>query len=72
MILEFKLEIGAGKTIALYNNEMQKIDVTAAGFTPKGTMNPCTDFEGIKARAQYVDSPDSTVNGEVIALELRK
>jgi len=35
-------------------------------------MNPCNDFEGMKARVQYVDSSDKTVDGQVVAIELRK
>jgi hypothetical protein len=35
-------------------------------------MNPCKDFEGMKARIQYAESSDKTVDGQVIAVELRK
>ena len=71
-VLEFNVDAGGGKKIALYNNEFQKIDLTVFGFTPKGAMNPCNDFEGMKARVQYVDSSDKTVDGQVVAIELRK
>jgi len=56
----------------LYNNNFFKIELTVVGFTPKGDINPCSDFEGMKARVQYVDSSDKTVDGQVVAVELRK
>lgn len=54
------------------NNNFSKIDLTAVGFTPKGSMNPCTDFNGMKANVQYAESTDKTVDGQVFAIELRK
>jgi tetratricopeptide (TPR) repeat protein len=70
--LEFRVENSAGKTVALYNNDMFKIELTVVGFAPKGDVNPCSDFEGMKARVQYVESSDKTVDGQVVAVELRK
>jgi tetratricopeptide (TPR) repeat protein len=70
--LEFNVDAGGGKKVALYNNEFQKINLTVLGFTPKGSMNPCNDFEGMKARVQYVVSTDKSVDGQVVAVELRK
>jgi Tfp pilus assembly protein PilF len=71
-VLEFKLDAAAGKSLALYNNQMQSIDLTALGFTPSESMDPCSDFEGKKAKVEYVESPDKSVDGQVIAIELRK
>jgi tetratricopeptide (TPR) repeat protein len=70
--LEFRLESVTGKTIALYNNDFSKIDLTVLGFASKDNLNPCQDFEGMKARVQFVESSDKTVDGQVIAVELRK
>jgi tetratricopeptide (TPR) repeat protein len=70
--LEFRLETAAGKTVRLYNNAMTSIDLTAVGQAASGSMNPCTDFEGRKAAIQYVESTDKTVDGQVIAIELRR
>ena len=53
-------------------NNLSKIDLTAVGFTPKSSMNPCTDFNGMKANVQYAESTDRTVDGQVFAIELRK
>jgi tetratricopeptide (TPR) repeat protein len=69
--LQFQLD-NAKKTLTLYNNDFAKIDLTVVGFSPAGTMNPCTDFEGFKARIQYAESADKTVDGQVFAIELRK
>jgi tetratricopeptide (TPR) repeat protein len=69
--LEFQVET-AKKPVTVYSNNYLKIDLTALGFTPKGDMNPCKDFEGMKARVQYAESSDKTVDGQVIAVELRK
>ncbi len=71
-VLEFKLDAAAGKTLSFYNNEMTSIELTATGFTPTGPVNPCADFEGKKASVQYVETTDKTVDGQVVAIELRK
>jgi Tfp pilus assembly protein PilF len=70
-IIEFRVENGK-KPIQLYSNNFFKIDLTVLGFTPSGDMNPCKDFDGMKARIQYAESSDKTVDGQVIAVELRK
>ena len=70
-IIEFRVETGK-LPVRLYSNNFFKIDLTVLGFTPKGDMNPCKDFEGMKARIQYAESSDKTVDGQVIAVELRK
>ena len=70
-VLELRVE-GPRNSIKVYNNNFSKIDLTVVGFTPKGSMNPCTDFSGMKARVQYAEAADKTVDGQVIAIELRK
>jgi tetratricopeptide (TPR) repeat protein len=70
-VIEFRVENGK-KPVLLYSNNYFKIDLTVLGFTPSGDMNPCKDFEGMKARIQYAESSDKTVDGQVIAVELRK
>jgi hypothetical protein len=70
-VLEFQLE-AAKKTLALYSNNFAKIDLSVLGLTQDGPMNPCRDFEGKKARIQYAEAGDKTVDGQVIAIELRK
>jgi hypothetical protein len=70
---EIEFQVDTGKTpVALYSNNFFKIDVTAAGFNPTGNMNPCSSFEGMKARVQYAESSDKSIDGQVFAVELRK
>jgi tetratricopeptide (TPR) repeat protein len=69
--LEMRVE-SVGKTYDFYNNDFSKINLTALGFAPKDPVNPCKDFEGLKARVQYAESSDKTVDGKVFAVELRK
>jgi predicted Zn-dependent protease len=69
-ILELEVD-AAGKTVKLYNNDFTKIELTAIGFTPN-TMNPCNDLKGYKAKLQYAESTDKTVDGQVFAIELHK
>jgi predicted Zn-dependent protease len=70
MVVEFRLETAAGKSLALYNNSFDKLDMSAVKAMP-GTVDPCADFEGKKVEVEYVDSPDKTVSGEVIAVMLK-
>jgi tetratricopeptide (TPR) repeat protein len=70
-VLEFSVE-GAKETIQVYSNDFSKISLTAIGVTHKEPMNPCEDFDGKKARVQYAETVDKTVNGQVFAVELRK
>jgi tetratricopeptide (TPR) repeat protein len=69
--IEFHVDTGK-KPVSLYSNNFLKIDLSALGFTPNGDLNPCKSFEGMKARVQYAESSDKTVDGQVIAVELRK
>jgi tetratricopeptide (TPR) repeat protein len=69
--LEFRLE-KPGKVFLLYTNDYYKLDLSVLNFTPPDSMNPCTDFEGMKARAEYLESSDKSMDGQVISVELRK
>lgn len=69
--LEFRVE-RPGKTVALYINDYFKLDLSVLNFTPAGSMNPCTDFEGMKAKVNYIDSSDKTIDGQIVSVELRK
>jgi tetratricopeptide (TPR) repeat protein len=70
-IIEFQV-ITARKPVSVYTNDFTKIDLSVFGFTPKGDVNPCADFEGMKAEVQYAETSDKTVDGQVIAVLLRK
>jgi len=69
--IEFQIE-GTSKTVTVYGSNYSKLDVTAIGFTPTGSLNPCEGLQGMKARVRYAESSDKTVAGQVIAIELRK
>ena len=69
-VLEMRV-MAAGKTYNFYTNDFSKIDLTALGFAPKDSVDPCKDFKGFKARIQYAESSDKTVDGKVFAVELR-
>lgn len=70
-VLEFRVE-SAKEAVKLYSNDFSKIELTAIGVSPKGPVNPCSDFDGLKARVQYAETTDKTVDGQVFAVELRK
>lgn len=70
-VLELRVE-GEKASVTVYSNNFTKISLTAVGFTPEGAMNPCTNFNGMKARIQYAETTDKTVDGQVFAIELRK
>jgi Tfp pilus assembly protein PilF len=70
-VIEFKVE-SAKKTVSLYNNNYYKLEFSSYGFMPEGDLNPCKGIEGMKARVQYTDSSDKTVDGQAVAVELRK
>jgi tetratricopeptide (TPR) repeat protein len=70
-IIEFQV-ITARKTVSVYTNNFTRIDLSVVGFTPKGDVNPCTDFEGMKSEVQYAETSDKTIDGQVIAVLLRK
>jgi tetratricopeptide (TPR) repeat protein len=70
-VLEFRVE-SAKEAVKLHSNDFSKIELTAIGVSPKGPVNPCSDFDGLKARVQYAETTDKTVDGQVFAVELRK
>jgi tetratricopeptide (TPR) repeat protein len=70
-VIDFQVQT-AGKPVALYSNNYFKIEMTALDFTPKDSMNPCSDLDGMKAKVQYSESSDKTIDGQVISIELRK
>lgn len=70
-LLEFQVDTGK-KRVLVYSNDFVKIDLSVFGFTPKGDLNPCSDFEGMKAEVQYAESSDKTIDGQIIAILLRK
>jgi tetratricopeptide (TPR) repeat protein len=70
-VMEFQVD-GAKSTVKVYSNDFTKIDFTVVGLTFDGSKNPCKDFNGMKARVQYAETTDKSVDGQVFAVELRK
>jgi tetratricopeptide (TPR) repeat protein len=70
-VIEFKVE-AADKTVSLYSNDYYKLEFSALGFQPSDELHPCDDIEGVKARVQYAESSDKSVDGQAISVELRK
>jgi tetratricopeptide (TPR) repeat protein len=69
-VIDFQV-IGARTSVIVSNSNYLALDLTAVGFTPKGEMDPCKDFEGRRARVEYGQTPDKSVDGKVTAVELR-
>jgi hypothetical protein len=69
--IEFVVE-GPKNTVKVYSNDFTKIDLTVVGLTFNASMNPCRDFNGMKAQVRYAETTDKTVDGQVFAIELRK
>jgi hypothetical protein len=70
-VIEFRL-VGPTKPVRVYNNNFASIDLSVVGYAPDGPVNPCKDFEGMKADIQYAESSDKSVSGQVYFVELRK
>lgn len=70
-VISFRL-VGPTKPVKVYNNNLASIDLTVVGFTPDGPVNPCQDFEGMKADIQYNETADKRVSGQVFYMILRK
>ena len=70
-VLEFQV-VSANKTVSVYTNDYYKLEVTALGFSPTGSINPCSDFEGRPAKIEYAESSDKTVDGQVVSVELHR
>lgn len=61
---------GVSKTVPLYSNDMYGIQYTAGNFTPRDVLNPCLDFDGLKATVTYGAVEDPTVKGQIVSMEL--
>ena len=70
-VIQFRL-VGPAKPVRVYNNNFAAINLTTVGFTPDGPVDPCHDFEGMKADIQYNESSDKKVSGQVFYMILRK
>jgi tetratricopeptide (TPR) repeat protein len=70
--LEFRVVDPSGKAVDLYNNDFYKVALSVADATKGGAVDPCTDLDGKNAQIQYVESSDKSVDGQVVAIQLKK
>ena len=70
-LLELKVE-SAGKGVSLYSNNYFKVAFTAANYIPEGEIHPCSDLEGKKARVQYSEVSNKSIDGQILSIELSK
>ena len=69
--IELKVE-GSGRPVSLYTNNYLKIDFTAANFTPTEEIHPCKDLDGMKAKVEYSETSDKSVDGQILSIQLSK
>jgi Tfp pilus assembly protein PilF len=70
-ILTLAIE-GSNKTLSLYTNNMYKVQYGAANFTPAKALQPCTEFEGLRATVTYTDVADKRVDGQIVSISVSK
>jgi len=70
-ILELQL-VDATRTVTLFHNNYYKIEVAALGYTPTGSIDPCNNIEGMKAKIDYAEAPDKEADGQVLSIILMK
>ena len=58
--------------LTLYTNNFAQTHLSALGFTPKSTMDPCHDLGGLKAKVVNAESSDKTIDGQLVSIELHK
>ena len=71
--MEFQIQAGnKAKSVKLYSSNYYKLELSALDFEPKKEMNPCHDLDGMKAKVQYAESSDKTIDGQIVSIELHK
>jgi tetratricopeptide (TPR) repeat protein len=70
-ILSLDLET-TGKSVTYYVNDYFKVDYYNLNFVPKGSLNPCTDINGMRAAVHYTAVTDKVVAGQIVRLDLIK
>jgi tetratricopeptide (TPR) repeat protein len=71
--IELKVAGQNSNSVALYNNDYTRIELTAAAsVNVPQNMNPCHDFEGKTVRVLYIRSQSHAVDGQLVAVELMK
>lgn len=68
-VLELQLQED-GKTTLFYSNNYFDIPFSTANYIPQGELHPCSELEGRHAVISYAETPDKTVAGEIVSVEL--
>ncbi len=68
-VLELQLQED-GKTTLFYSNNYFDIPFSTANYIPQGELHPCSELEGRHAAVTYAETPDKTVAGEIVSVEL--
>ena len=63
---------GAQKATLLFSNDMYAIQFSALNFTPTKVLNPCLEFEGMKASVVYSEVEGQSVAGQIVSVELSR
>ena len=64
------LSLEGGAALTLYTNDIYAVAYTSGNGTPDHDLDPCRDFEGLKARITYAKVKDATVAGQIVSMEL--
>jgi tetratricopeptide (TPR) repeat protein len=71
--LELQVQPGSKlKPVTLYSSDYFHLDLSALGFEPRKEMNPCHDLDGMKAKVQYAEGSDKTIDGQIVSIELHR
>jgi len=71
--LDITIDVAAHPApLVLYTNDRVKMDLTAFGFTPTVPIDPCATLKGYRADVLYAESSDKTIDGQILAIMLRK
>lgn len=70
-VIELSLE-APGNTLALRAANYFKIKFSALNFAPTENLEPCTDLEGMQAQVEFIESPDKTTPGQIVAVGLSR
>lgn len=63
---------GSGKQVSLYTNNMYKVEYSTGNFVATKDLDPCHEFEGMKASVTYAEVTDKRVAGQILAIEVSR
>jgi len=63
---------GGTKSVGLRARNYYKVEFSALNFKPAGDLNPCKDLEGMTGKVEYFEGLNSSIEGQIISIELSK